>query len=182
MAYATNDIITWAKISQPLAAKGSAKDEATIGRSIDINHDVKLYLVRKSVEWYNSQGTVDADILYLISNYLFALEGAWGAEAQFIDGGSGGIVAPVSPSSTAPTPYYFYIPNTATSTAPIAAGQTSITLPATWAGRNIVFARGGIVQTTIVTEPTYFTWNSATRAFTCFPAAVLDELFSIIPT
>ena len=125
MAYTTDDIILWGKISQPLSILGETKKKATVGGAIDKDHHIKLYVERKSVEWYIDQPSPDADILYTISNWLFALEGIWGLRAQYIDGGSGGQVTPVTPSSTdLPTPLDWEV---TASSSPLADGETSAT-------------------------------------------------------
>lgn len=188
MAYTTDDIIQWGKISQPYAAIGEAKKRATVGSTVDTDLHIKLYVERKTVEWYNDQTTQDADILYQISNWLFALEGIYGLKAQFVDGGSGGQVVPVSPSSTTlPNPIDWEVGATASGTAPLADGQSSVTLDGTngmpnLRGYNIEFTRGGSTQNTTNTGASYYTWDRTTGVFTCYGAAVLGELFRILPT
>lgn len=54
MAYAVTDIIEWAKISQPLALVDGEKKLALTGESITPDLDMKIYTVRKSVEWEQS--------------------------------------------------------------------------------------------------------------------------------
>jgi len=48
-------------------------------------------------------------------------------------------------------------------------------------GYEISFVRGGLVQSTISTEPTYISWNKVTGLLTITPALVTGELISIIP-
>ncbi len=197
MAYTTDDIIQWGKISQPLSFMGESEEKALNGGSVDENHHIKLYVERKTVEWYNSQETVDADILLSISNFLFALEGIWGIEAQFIDGGSGGIVAPVtSASTTLPDPIDWTVSGVASGTAPLADGEISVLLNGTngmpnLRGYNIEFTRGNAVQFTTAPPDgfsTYYSWNRATGLFSVladtspFGAAQLGEQFRILPT
>jgi hypothetical protein len=191
MAYSADDIILWGKISQPIAAIGNAKQVSANGESPDKDHDIKLYLVRKTVEWYNDQTTQDADILYTIANYLFALEGVWGVEAQFVDGGSGGQVVPVTPGSTSlPEPIDWIVSATASGTAPLAALSSSVYLNGlngmpNLIGWNIEFTRGSMVQNT--TDPndgtTYYSWNRTTGLFSVLNgAAQTGERFRILPT
>lgn len=175
MAYTADDIIQWSKISQPLSARAEKKRLAVNGATVDIDHHVKLYVERKSVEWYNSQDTVDADYLYKISNWLWALTFPYGMEAQFIDGGSGGQVTPVTPSSR-PSPLYF----TVDATSYLANGDSSKTI-SDFMNYGLIFTRGGIPQSTVSTEPSYFSWNPATAEFTCTPAVVTSELIGLIP-
>ena len=191
MAYTADDIIQWGKISQPLSARGEYKTKAVDGGSIDENHHIKLYVERKTVEWYNGQDTIDEDILYTISNFLFALEGVWGMEAQFIDGGSGGIVAPTTTASTTlPDPIDWIVSATASGTAPLAANESTVTLNGmsgmpNLRGYNIEFTRGSMVQNT--TDPgdgtTYYSWSRVTGVLTLFGgAAQLTERLRILPT
>lgn len=196
MAYTSDDIILWGKISQPLAARDIAKDRGTKGSAVQKDHDVKLYVERKTVEWYNNEVTQDADILYSISNFLFALEGIWGLKAQFIDGGSGGQVAPVSPSGSGNIPNVldWEIEATSSGTSPLAEGERTVTLDGTggkpdYRGYNINFFRNGVTQNTTPRGDgsTYYSWNRTTAQFTLFGeaptngAAQLEELFRITP-
>lgn len=178
MAYTTQDIILWGKISQPLAAIGEAKKRATRGRTVDTDLHIKLYVERKTVEWYNSQTTIDNDILYTISNYLFALEGVYGLEAQFRDGGSGGSVTPVSPSNTArPTQLNFTVAASGTT---LVNGQLSVTL-SDFVGWNLVLDKNGQPMTQIPTAPIYYTWDRVTGLLILNVAAVTGDEFQITP-
>ena len=48
MAYATSDIISWAKASQPLAAYGEFKKNALTGAgTVDPDLHMKIYIERK---------------------------------------------------------------------------------------------------------------------------------------
>lgn len=99
MAFTTPDIIQWAKISQSLAVLNEAKKKALNGGTVDTDLHIKLYVERKSVEWEYNQDPASEN-LFQISNWLFALCGIYGLQAQYINGGSGGTVSPISPSST----------------------------------------------------------------------------------
>lgn len=190
MAYTTADIILWAKISQPLASVGERKKKATRGQAVDPLHDQQLYVVRKTVEWYSTQGTIDTDILYTISNYLFALTFPYGLRAQYISGGSGGQVVPVSPSAdNLLVPYDFIVSGVTSTGAPLAENDTVVMLDGTggtqnFRGCNVEFYRGGQPQYT--TNPgdgsSYYTWNPSTGRLQIYPAAQLTEPFRIVPT
>lgn len=120
----------------------------------------------------------DYDGLQAPANYLYELEQSFAFKAaNIVDGGGGGQISPATPT-TLPTPYYFIVDDNSF----IANGETTKTFPASWQGYNMVFARGGVTQTDVTSEPSYFTWDSQTLEFTCEPAAVTSELFAIIPT
>lgn len=180
MAYTAEDIIVWAKISQALASVGERKKAATRGDAVDPDHAIQLYVERKTVEWYNDQPSKDADILYKIANFLYALTFPYGLKAQFIDIGSGGQVAPVTPSAgNFPDPLDFIVNATNT---PFLAGETTVTFPQ-FIGYDIEFYRGGQPQYT--TNPgdgsTYFQWNKNSGQMTIYTAANIDEPFRIVP-
>lgn len=178
MAYTTNDIILWGKISQALSARGEAQKRALTNGAIDKDLHIKLYVERKTVEWYNRQATIDNNILYTISNWLFALEGVWGLQAQFLDGGSGGSVTPVSPSSTSrPEQLNFTV---AASGTPFIDGQTSVTF-SNFIGYNLVIDKDGQPMTQISTAPIYYTWNRVTGVLTLNQAAITGNEFQITP-
>lgn len=100
MSYTIPDIINWAKASQALAAVNESKKRALNGGSVDTDLHIKLYVERKSVEWEYDQDA-SSDNLFQMGNWLYALCGQYGLQAQYINGGSGGTVSPLSPSSTA---------------------------------------------------------------------------------
>lgn len=176
MAYTTDDIILWGKISQPLSVIGEAKKKATTGAAVDTDLHIKLYVERKSVNWYNNQTTQDADILYQISNWLFSLEGVYGLEAQFLDGGSGGQVTPITPSSR-PAQLNFTV---AASGTPLIDGQITKTF-SEFIGYNLVVDKNGQPMTQITTAPIYYTWNRTSGAFTLNIAAATGDEFQITP-
>lgn len=190
MAYTTADIILWAKISQALASVGERKKAATKGGKVDPEHSIQLYIERKTVEWYSTQGTIDTDILYTISNFLFALTFPYGLRAQFISGGSGGQVVPVSPSSdNLLVPYDFIVSGLTSTGAPLKENDTFVMLDGTngtqnFRGTNVEFNRGGQPQYT--TNPgdgsSYYTWNPSTGRLQIYPAAQPGEPFRIVPT
>lgn len=176
MPYSIPNIILWAKMSQPLAAIGESKKKAFQGGSVAEDLDWRIYITRKDVEYEYAQDPT-SDNLYAMGNYLYALCFPYVLTAQFNGGGSGGQVTPVSPTGI-PSPYYFLVSASST----IATGGSTLTLPSSWTGHNLSFARGGAVQTQVDSEPTYFTYNTTTRLLTVFPAAVEGELFAIEPS
>lgn len=176
MAYSTDDVILWAKISQPLAAQGEYKKQGTQTKAVDLDHHMKLFVERKSVEWYNSQTTIDADYLYKITGWLWALTMPYGLQAQFIDGGGGGQVTPIVPSGK-PEQLNFTVD---ASTTPLIDGQTSVILPQ-FIGWNLLLDKNGQPMTQISTAPIYYTWNRTTGQLTLNQAATTGDEFQITP-
>jgi len=181
MAYSTDDIISWGKISQPLSAIGESKKKATVGSTVDTDLHIKLYVERKSVEWYNDQTTQDADILYQISNWLFALEGIYGLQAQYISNSGGGQIASIIRADT-PEPLDFIVSGSSI----ITTGSSTVSLiQYGFLGYNIELTRGGITQFT--TDPgdgtTYYSWNRTSGTLVLINgAAQLGEQIRIFPS
>ncbi len=135
---------------------------------------VHIQMVSDALNWgYTGGAQTDADI-DTVKNYLIWLTGIFGLEASESTG-SGGSVIPINPSLT-PSRIDFivdgssFIPN----------GGTSKVI-SQMIGYEISFVRGGLVQSTISTEPTYISWNKVTGLLTITPALVTGELISIIP-
>lgn len=99
MAYATQDIIDWAKICSPLARIDYVKKRALTGQNYDPDLDLKISETRKDVEWQLEQDPTDSDgILYPIGNFLFSLLFPYLSKAQNISGSGGSVVSPTTPS------------------------------------------------------------------------------------
>lgn len=135
---------------------------------------VTIQMVTTALDWGYTGGAQTAADLTTVKNYLIWLIGKFGLEASAITG-SGGSVIPINPSF-APSRIDFivdgssFIPN----------GGTSKVI-SQMIGYEISFVRGGLVQSTISTEPTYANWNKVTGLLTITPALVTGELISIIP-
>lgn len=109
------------------------------------------------------------------SNYLNALCGKYGLEANYLIS-PGGIVSTITSPSTVPSPIEFLVSGSSI----IASGASSVTIPS-FIGFNVLFIRNGISQSTIDNGGSYFTWDKGMGIFTCFPAATTDELFQLYP-
>lgn len=114
------------------------------------------------------------DTLRGTANYLVWMCGRYGLQAQGIIAGSGGgSVIPVP--MAAPLPYQFIVD---ASTSFIIDGASSKTI-SLFVGYNLLFTRGGIAQSTVSTESSYYSWDKTTGLFSITPAAVTSELFQI---
>lgn len=171
MAYTVQQIINIAKISQYLAANDISKGSLFGKRKIPITPQV-LYMERKAVEWMYGIDSTD-DSLTMTANYLYSLCRGYNLQASSISG-TGGSVSPVTPAQ-APAPYQFLV---AASGNIINNGESSVTI-SSFIGFNLLFARGGIPQSTVSTESSYYSWNKTTGLFTVSPAAITGELFQI---
>ena len=173
MAYTTTQIIQIAKISEYLAKINEAKG-AMFGKRKAPNTSMALYMERKAVEWMYNLDPINSSFP-LTANYLYSLCRGYNLQASQISG-SGGSVSPTNPSA-APAPLQFIVD---ASTSYMINGQSSATITQ-FIGFNVLFARGGIAQSTLSTEPSYYSWNKTTGLFTVSPAAVTSELFQIYP-
>lgn len=137
---------------------------------------VTIQMVTTALDWGYTGGAQTAADLTTVKNYLIWLIGKFGLEASAITG-SGGSVVPIVPTITTPQRIDFIV--SASSTIPT--GGSSVTLT-NFIGYQVDFVRGGLSQSTISTEPSYFSFNSLTGAFNCTPALQEGEVVAIIPT
>lgn len=115
--------------------------------------------------------------LIATSNYLYSLCAPYNLQAINIrTTGGGGSISPITPPSIIVSPIEFIV----SGSSPIANGGTTLSIPS-YKGLNVLFNRNGSPQSQVNSQDTYFTWNPVTCIFTCFPAAVTSELFSINP-
>lgn len=181
MSVAT-DTIAIAEVSQYLVATNIAK-KGFYGGSLAENLATILYCERKALEWKNGLDPNNSTDLPQVAGYVLSLCRYRGKAAYIINNGSGGSVSPITPGSGI-DPYEFEVPVTATSNAPIAAGQFSVIL-SRFIGYNILFVRGTFPQSTINQGGNYYSWDKTTGLFTLLPnpagVAILGELFQIYP-
>lgn len=97
--FTTEQIIDIAKLSQALANNDIAKS-ALFGRRLDPLLPVKIYCVRKDVEWLYNLNPNNTDYFPLTSNFLYALCESYGLRAWAIISGAvtGTTVTPLTPS------------------------------------------------------------------------------------
>lgn len=82
MALTTPQIISIAKISEYLSANEIGRG-SLFGKKLDERHPRLLYTERKSLEWMYSNEPTD-DSLLEVGNYVYALCGKYGLQAQKI--------------------------------------------------------------------------------------------------
>lgn len=167
-------ILQNAPIASVLANNAATKG-VLFGGKLDPNLYIKIW-----VTWWVINRIYEADPtyphIYEKALRLWEMMGRYGLAAYTYTGGGGGSVSPVTPIPTIPAPYYFVVSVSSF----IPTGGSSATISA-FIGFNLIFARGGIPQSQIQTEPTWFSWNSVTGAFVGSPALVEGELIALIP-
>jgi len=171
MALTVAQKITIAKISEYLTANAIEKG-GLYAAGIPLDLPQKLYAVRKSIEYTYDLDPTD-DTLTSTSNYLYSLC-RFSLEAQnvmLISGTVAGIIA-----SGSPNPYQFTVDGS--SFIPTAGSSVTIT---SFINYNLLFVRGGITQSTVSTEPSYYSFDRTMGLLTIVPAAGAGELFQIYP-
>lgn len=165
------------ELSVPLAANDNSAGSLFGGRLSNPTSPVTIAMVTDALSWmYESTGSYTNQEMTAVANYLIWLMGKYGLQASNITG-SGGSVSPITPGTSTPARKDFVV--SASSYLPT--GTTSATLTA-FIGYNIDFVRGGVSQSTLDTEPTYFTFNRINGAFAVSPALQVGELIAIIPS
>jgi hypothetical protein len=162
-----------AEISQYLATNAISKG-GLFASGIDVELPIKIDNIRQSIQYQYDINPSDTTLV-ATSNYLYALCGKFALAAQsvlFAPGTTGGIIA-----RTTPSPYQFTVD---ASTSFMIDGQSAKTITS-FIGYNLVFVRGGITQSTVSTEPSYYSWSKTVGGFVCVPAAATGELFQLIP-
>ena len=140
------------------------------------NQAILIYIYYKIL---NEIYTRDNDYpgLQAPANYLWELCQKFGFKAaNIVDGGGSGQIAPVTPT-VRPTRIDFIV----SASSFMITGQSTRTMPVTWDGYDLDMYRGGLGQSQVTTEPTYFTYDTASRALEITPALVEGELISLIP-
>lgn len=144
------------------------------GGGVDLQLPEKIRNIGVSVERIYNDDPTDTT-LTSTANYLYALCGKYGMQAQAVTGIAGSIAGIIS-NAQSPLPLDFEV----TASSVIADGESSKTFTA-FIGCNIEFTRGGITQNTTNVGGSYYSWDKATGLFSCSPAASLTELFRIVP-
>ncbi len=166
-------IVSIYPVAQYLAAIDIEK-RGLYGGGVDLKLPEKIRNIGMSVERIYNDDPTDST-LTATANYLYALLGKYGMQAQAITGISGSIAGIIS-NAQSPLPLDFEV----TASSIIPNGGSTIILTA-FIGCNIEFTRGGITQNTTNIGASYYSWNRVTGEFSCYPNASLTELFRIVP-
>ena len=144
------------------------------GGGVDLQLPEKIRNIGMSVERIYNDDPTDTTLTSTV-NYLYALMGKYGMQAQAVTGIAGSVAGIIS-NVQSPLPLDFEV----TASSIIADGENTKTFTA-FIGCNIEFTRGGITQNTTNIGGSYYTWNKVTGEFFCYPNASLTELFRIVP-
>lgn len=153
---------------------------------------VTIAIVTDALRWELESDPTE-DTLRQVANYLLWLCGRYRLIALAAIGNAqrGGTVVPgggSGGSATLPNPLDWIVSATATSAAPLATGESTVTLDGTngfpdFRGYNIDFFRGGQPQYT--TDPgngsTWYYWSKASGLFIIYGEAQADEQMRISP-
>ena len=163
-------------VSTYLAANDNSKG-VLFGRRISSpKSPIEMLMDTDSIRWSYNGGVNDIEDMRQAANYCRWEYGTYGLEAQYIISGTGGgSVIPIN-GGTLPLPIQFIV----SASSYMVDGQSSATI-SEFIGFNLLFTRGGISQSTVVSEPTYYTWDRDTGAFTCSPILYAGELIQLYP-
>lgn len=168
-----SETITIAEISQYLCVNDLDKKGLYAG-GVDLQLPRKIYMIRKNLEWLYDQDP-DDETLQGTANYLYALCGKYALAAQNISG-SGGSVAPISPT-TRPDQLNFTV---AASGTPLVDGDTT-KIFSSFVGYNLTVVKNSQPLDQITTKPIYYTWNRDTGEFITNQATITGDEWQITP-
>lgn len=169
----TASIVSIYPVAQYLATIDINK-RGLYGGGVDLQLPEKIRNIGMSVERVYNDDPTDTT-LTTTANYLYALMGKYGMQAQAVTGIAGSVAGIIS-NVQSPLPLDFEV----TALSIISDGENTKTFTA-FIGCNIEFTRGGITQNTTNIGGSYYTWNKVTGEFFCYPNASLTELFRIVP-
>lgn len=140
------------------------------------SNTVTIKMVADALYWGWSGNAQTAESLTGVANYLIYLGSKFFLQATVITG-TGGTVQPIAPINTTPSRIDFIV----SGSSPIPSGGSSLLLTS-FMGYQLNFVRNGIPQSTLNTEPSYFSWNTNNGSFSCYPVLNAGELVSLIPS
>lgn len=173
----------------PIAQYLAANDIPTRGLNgggVNIALPQKIRNIGKTVKRIYDSNPNDST-LPITSNFLWTLMGVYGQRALSQQQATGSIAA-IAPTPGLPQPIDWIISATASATAVLSTGQSSVLLNGAsnmpdLRGYNVEYVRGGITQYT--TDPgdgsTYYSWNRTTGLFSISTAANVGEQMRITP-
>lgn len=166
------EIVSIYPVAQYLATIDINK-RGLFGGGVDVNLPRKIYMIGKTVERIYNDDPSDTTLIPT-ADFLYALCGKFGMQAQSISGDAGAIAGVHSTTVTPPNPLDFVVSGSSI----IATGDASVNL-SSFIGFNIEFVRGGITQNTTNIGGSYYTWVKSTGLFALSPAAEAGELLRI---
>lgn len=140
------------------------------------SNPVSIKMVADALYWGWSGNAQTSESLKAVSNYLIYLGSKFFLQASIITG-TGGSVGQITPVNLTPVRLDFIV----SGSSPIPSGGSSL-LITSYIGYQLNFVRNGIPQSTLNTEPSYFSWNTNTGSFNCYPVLNAGELVSLIPS
>lgn len=173
MALTTAQKIDIGKLSEAYVIS-AIKKGGLYGAGIDSKLPRKIYVIYKALQWMQGLDTSN-QYLDLVSNYLIALCSSYGLQANARINGSGGSLTPVIPVS----PVYLAAKQFTVDGSSFIPNGDSSKIISDFIGYNIIFVRGGITQSTLTDQSSYYSWDNTTGSFSCTPAAITGELFQI---
>lgn len=169
------EVIVIGKVSSPLAGNYNSK-QSIFSPALAPKSPVLIQMCTDALEWGYNGGAQTDENLRLVANYLLWLCGKFGLEARNIIGIGGSSVVPIVPGSLRPSRIDFVVSGSSILPTGSSGGTFS-----SFIGYELDIIRGGIPQSTITTEPTYFTWTKATGLLFISPSLFVGEVISIIP-
>ncbi len=144
-------VIAIGKASIYMANNYAAENTVWGQRIVQQPDPVEIALFTDILNWQYTQFPNDTS-LRGTANYLIWLCGQFQLRAQGLPGG--GAVTPI-PSNMLPNKIEF----TVSASSPIVNGGNTLILPLTWSGLGVIFNRVNLPQTSVNTEPQYFTFQ-----------------------
>lgn len=165
------------KISSPLAANFNSLKSFFGGPALAAKGSpVTIRMATDALQWAVDGGNLTDAELRSMANYIKWLCGSFAFEAENKIG-AGGTVSTIVPGALRPGRIDFTV--SATSYFPTGSTGGSIS---EFIGYNLDFIRGNLSQSTLNTEPSYFSWNRSTGIFACYPALAEFEVIALIPS
>lgn len=172
---AVADVPTIARISSALVVNYNARQAFFSPALAAPKSPVLIRMAADAMQWaIDGDNLTDAELRGL-ANYVIWLCNPFAMIAQGMIG-AGGSTTTLPSGALRPARIDFVV--SASSQFPTNSTGGSIS---SFIGYNLDFIRGGLAQSQVTTESTYFTWTRATGVLFISPALADGELISIIP-